>query len=753
MKMGKNIVWVILLSLCIQLVAVADTGKAAQETISITEFYNNGTFGSGYEKALAGAVVTISNAEEMKTFFHCLDNKEWTDGISFRQEADISFSDTTFSYDGENEAIEVREGDTLLGVADRKGEFFLNYPGGIPTTLQKMGLSDACFERESQVFSGEYDGQGHFVNGIIIEGPDQMHNGIFGYLSRNAIVSDIKVKNGLLLDACGFITGLSEGKIRDCSIESVVGIGRYCGAIGDSSRGTMLRCRLNHGTFLNSEKMYSLEIKMGGLVASVYDGLVSDCSVEGLQIYTSDSINTRVGGITGYQSGGELKNCTALGNISIPQKGKNYIAGGITGYIECQFQTLVNNCISAGKITGGITGGVVGACSVYEEDGTMKDIGIENNVSFTTVTGNVAGALAGEMEEGDLRNCYYYDQMTDCQAVGRIISGTQSNCYLLNYAQIYGKSYASVIDPGSIYGNTPSLLTALNNWVRKQSSYLEWKAGTRGYPVLMSESAGAPEGDYDLGDIPEEVPVETEPPSGTKVPVETETPSGTKVPVETESPSGTETPESPEPTAPGVPPSSEPVNENQLDIKDLKINLTDSLKVDLRWTASKNADGYQVFRSVKKASGFKKKADISPETLSYRDRKAKPGKRYYYLVRAYKKENETTLYGAGIKKKIQVMWYRAPVIRLSKGKTSSRKSYVQISIRRYSGKRVEVYFKTGKERYIKAPLKTDRISYYHGKLRFSYKRKAVLYCKIRTYQIKKGKKRFSVFSKEKKIRL
>ena len=145
--------------------------------------------------------------------------------------------------------------------------------------------------------------------------------------------------------------------------------------------------------------------------------------------------------------------------------------------------------------------------------------------------------------------------------------------------------------------------------------------------------------------------------------------------------------------------------------------------------------------------------EASQSKLSYIDKKAKSGHTYYYMVKAYKKNNQKTIYGEGQRQKIEVAWFKAPEMHLNKGVTSEGKTYVQVGISKYSGSYVEVYFKVDGKKYVKAPLKSEKITLYKGKLRFSYKKKSVLYCKVRTYQIKQGKKRYSMFSKERKIRL
>ena len=57
----------------------------------------------------------------------------------------------------------------------------------------------------------------------------------------------------------------------------------------------------------------------------------------------------------------------------------------------------------------------------------------------------------------------------------------------------------------------------------------------------------------------------------------------------------------------------------------------------------KKAKGYEIYRSTKSSSGFKKIAKVkvtkknkNKKTLSYTNKKLKKGKKYYYKVRYYK---------------------------------------------------------------------------------------------------------------------
>lgn len=709
MRAGKHIVWIIILSLFFQIAALPVDGRAAQKSITITEFYNDGVLGDGYYKALAGAVVTISNAEEMKNFFHCLDDKEWTDGISFRQEADISFGNYSYSYDKENDWINIYKDGGLLCVSNRDGSIYRNYK---QTSLDSVGLSEACIQRDMQLFSGEYDGQGYSVSGFIVQGRDTMHNGIFGYLTENASVHDVHIKNCFLLKACGTICGLNDGSITNCSAQSLVGIGRWVGGIAESSGGTMQRCYLKDATLLNDSDFSPSGLRFGGIAAAVYNGKISDGAVENLNIYADQSKKTYAGGVVGYQSMGDVKNCSFFGSCTVPFDGQDNNVGGIVGYIDNYSHSSVYNCISAGEISGGTAGGLVGKSGKKQENSDTTGR-IENCVSFSKVSGNTEGALVGALGDCALCTCYSYNQ-TAKEAVGNQTEGTQADCHVVNREQVYGMSEASVIDSDGWYSKTNHLLEALNDWVRAQTGYLMWETGERGYPILASGMDGAPSGDYELGDgveiTPSNTPEVSEPPAATKTP-----------------------------------------DISLPQIKKLKAKLTKDLRVNITWKKTKKADGYLVYRSNKKSSGYKTIADVTKN--SYVDKKAKRGQLCYYMVRPYVKNAGKVVCGKGKKQKIRVLHFPAPVLHLSKGLTSDGKTYMQAALGKHSGSYIEVYFRTNGKTYVRAPLRTEKISFYKGKLRFTYKNRNTLYCKVRTYQIKQGKKCYSLFSKEKKIRL
>lgn len=69
-------------------------------------------------------------------------------------------------------------------------------------------------------------------------------------------------------------------------------------------------------------------------------------------------------------------------------------------------------------------------------------------------------------------------------------------------------------------------------------------------------------------------------------------------------------------------------------------------KASVKWKRSSSVSGYQVYRSTKKSSSYKKVTTLtSNRSVSYTNKKLKKGKTYYFKVRAYKKTAGETVYG------------------------------------------------------------------------------------------------------------
>lgn len=79
----------------------------------------------------------------------------------------------------------------------------------------------------------------------------------------------------------------------------------------------------------------------------------------------------------------------------------------------------------------------------------------------------------------------------------------------------------------------------------------------------------------------------------------------------------------------------------------LKLASCSTNKIELSWKKAAKADGYEVFRSTSKNSGYKKIKTLSGNSrANHTDKKLSSGKVYYYKVRAYKTVNGKKAYGS-----------------------------------------------------------------------------------------------------------
>lgn len=83
----------------------------------------------------------------------------------------------------------------------------------------------------------------------------------------------------------------------------------------------------------------------------------------------------------------------------------------------------------------------------------------------------------------------------------------------------------------------------------------------------------------------------------------------------------------------------------------------DSEKIQISWDKVTGAGGYQIQRSGSKSTGYKTIANLDGTAVTtYKDTSAKPGKTYYYRVRAYKKSKIGTGYASySVVKKTQTL--------------------------------------------------------------------------------------------------
>ncbi len=259
--------------------------------------------------------------------------------------------------------------------------------------------NDATFDFEGTPFTGVFDGNGHVLSNLSVQGGG--HLGLFGILDKDAIVTDLGIENVSIQGMGDFIGGLvgdNYGSVSNCYITGTVSgndaisVG---GLVGDNS-GDVTRCYSSGA--VNGGK------QVGGLIGL---GSATHC-------YSTATVsgNRYVGGLVG--TAGNVKHCYSAGEVS----GDKYV-GGLVGY---NFWSQLTQCYSTGAVNGNDSvGGLVG----YSRNGNIIHCYSTGVVSGSS---NVGG-LMGWNEKGTVLDCLWdietSNQNTSAGGIGKTTAAMQ----------------------------------------------------------------------------------------------------------------------------------------------------------------------------------------------------------------------------------------------------------------------------------------------------------------------------------------
>ncbi len=233
----------------------------------------------------------------------------------------------------------------------------------------------------------------------------------------------------------------------------------------------------------------------------------------------------------------------------------------------------------------------------------------------------------------------------------------------------------------------------------------------------------------------------------TTAPRATSTPMNTVIPTDTASGMS----ENPQPSLEVITDSSVEEEESaSLDDFQLKINVESVL---LKWKESSSSKEYWIYRSQKKNGQFQRIKKLTGKN-SFRDKSVVSGKTYFYQVKEVeKKDGIWRVREISEIKVAKIPCLQAPELQIKKG-TISGKRYVKITLKKYQGKNIEIYYRKGKKKFSKLVLQSNSIAKQKGCFRIRYlSTKENLYFKIRTYYKSGKKKIYSKYSKEMKVKV
>jgi hypothetical protein len=257
----------------------------------------------------------------------------------------------------------------------------------------------------SNAFTGVFDGNGHSISNFTYIEPGGVNIGVFGVINGpNALIQNLA--------------------LIDPTIDSNYPGGLSGGLVGTLQDATVLNCSVEGGIIIAGE------VYTGGLAGSVDGGLIENCYATiqvsgGLGPSHASYASCFVGGLVGSGTNSTISNCYATGSVS----GES----GVGGLIGEGWNSTISNCYATGSVSGGFSeiGGLVGECMHGEPESPM--------VSNCYATGDVDG---GDQTGGLIGSCHSDVDVSFCYAIGDVNgdyrtggfvglsnNGSISNCY------------------------------------------------------------------------------------------------------------------------------------------------------------------------------------------------------------------------------------------------------------------------------------------------------------------------------------
>ncbi len=352
-------------------------------------------------------------------------------------------------------------------------------------------------------FRGSFDGKGHTIKGLQIDGKGFSHIGLFGYLGAGSSVKDLILDTFIAVgsgDEIGCLAGRCEGSLTNITVRNshlqTNGLltGGICGALLNGS----VRNSSFHGRLTGQGSV-------AGIAGQSSASDITGCTVQG-QFVLDGYISTKahdIGGIAGVFSGGKLSDCMVIGTIT-DSYGRGS-TGGLVGRLLSK--SSVSNCMTTASIsarryssdTSSYAGGLFGVCMSSEvadcmNSGTIIMAGTNDNVGGLTgqimIAYQTSGNITTMIQQTYFKNCYNSGQIMSSSEEGhKGIYGTAfalegypdhpedvclSNCFFDQQVNRY--------ESAKFGRNTRAILGKVPEGF---SSEL-WEATSNKYPVLKS---------------------------------------------------------------------------------------------------------------------------------------------------------------------------------------------------------------------------------------------------------------------------
>lgn len=254
-----------------------------------------------------------------------------------------------------------------LAYINRNQASYLDRNIRLTSDIDMTGYDWLPIADEATVFSGVFDGRGHRIEGLIIDGGALQYVGFFGRVS---------------------------GTIRNLSISAQVNGGSYAGGlVGHLMGGSIINSHSQGSVTSGNITGYGGVSVAGGLVGTAYGDSTILRSSSSAAVKSGDASNQYAGGLAGSQGAGSINDSYATGTVTNTGGDHFFFGGGLAGQLI--YGTIANSYSStaimqSGSVTYYTVGGFIGIMTYASINASYY-----NNVASTQTIGVGSGDNLG----------------------------------------------------------------------------------------------------------------------------------------------------------------------------------------------------------------------------------------------------------------------------------------------------------------------------------------------------------------------
>ncbi|MBT2765934.1 S-layer homology domain-containing protein [Paenibacillus sp. ISL-20] len=271
-----------------------------------------------------------------------------------------------------------------LAYINRNPSSYLDRNIRLTDDINMTGYDWVPIADEATVFSGIFDGRGHRIEGLSIDGGSLQYVGFFGRVS---------------------------GTIRNLGISVQVNGGSYAGGLVGHLLGGSIINSHSQGTVTSGNTGYAGLSTAGGLAGAANGDSTILRSSSSAAVKSGDASNQYAGGLVGAQGAGSINESYATGRITNTAGDHFFFGGGLAGQLI--YGTIANSYSStavmqSGSVTYYTVGGFIGILTYASINASYYDNTVSVQTTGVGVGENLGPPQLTGLTTNDMKAAFNY---------------------------------------------------------------------------------------------------------------------------------------------------------------------------------------------------------------------------------------------------------------------------------------------------------------------------------------------------------